>query len=363
MRILHLVENLNLGGAERVVISLVLQQVADGHDCRVVCLFESGDLANELRQAGVAVTPCNKNPGLDFKALWRLRKILRQTRPQVMHSHNVMPHYYGVLAALGAPMRRINTRHGMGDFLDNRRQRLLYRLSLVMTDYVCCVCNAARYQFVRSSVVPPDKAVTVFNGISINPVKEPKGCLRRELGLAPGARVIGTVGRLNPAKDHITLIMAFEDLAERDESLHLVLVGDGGERAKLTALATDSRYHERIHFLGARSDVPRLLPDFSLFVLSSLTEGFSVALIEAGAAGVPMLATNVGGNAEILADGRGRLVPPRDSVALADAARAMLDDHAGTAAMREAAQRWISRHCTVNAMAHRYYRVYEGEGC
>lgn len=360
---MHVVENLNMGGAERVVIDLVQAQQARGLDCTVVCLFEAGALAPELTAGGIEVIALQKKGGFDLAVLRGLRNLVRARRPAVIHTHNAVPHYYAVLATLGLPVRRINTRHGMGDFVSNSKQRWLYRMAMLGTFRACCVCEAARQQFVATGLIPAHKAVTVYNGLPLSRFSDSRqGVLRELLGLADDQRLLVTVGRLNPAKDQLRLIMAFAALAPAQPDLHLVLIGDGPLRRDLEMTVAELPCAGRIHFTGSRSDVPALLRDADIFALSSRTEGFSIALLEAGCAALPVVATAVGGNGEIVEDGeRGVLVPAGNSDALAAAILALLTSESGARYGRALAQ-WVAEHCSVDVMADRYQRVYDGEG-
>jgi glycosyltransferase involved in cell wall biosynthesis len=360
MHITHLVENLNVGGAERVVIDLVLEQQRRGHDLRVICLFEPGTLASELVDAGISVVALNKQPGPSLALLVRLRRLLGSGALDVLHSHNAMAHYYGVAASIALRVVRINTRHGMGTLLANRRQRWLYRLSMGLTHAACFVCAAARDQFIADGRVPSARARVVHNGIPASLLQpRPRGSLRHLLSLPEGARIIITVGRLNPAKDHPLLVRAFLMLAARQPDLHLVIVGDGAGMEMLQQLRAKSHCPERIHLPGTRRDIADLLVDAELFVLSSITEGFSIALLEAAAAGVPVIATDVGGNGEIIVDGdSGRLVPSANDAALVEAMEAMLASPQQAAMMAARLYQWLQRHATVAAVADAYQQIY-----
>ena len=362
MRIVHLLENLNMGGAERVVIDLVREQQRGGHDCAVICLFQPGAMVHELSEAGIPVTALYKAAGPSLRALRHLRRLLRQHRAEVLHSHNAMAHYYGVVASVGMNLARINTRHGMGTLLGNWRQQLLYSLAMRLTDRACFVCNAAQQRFIHDGLVPAEKSAVVYNGIDTGKFSTGgcPGALHQLLDLDPSARLLISVGRLNPAKNHPLLIEAFARLAVRYPDLHLVLIGDGAGMAALKQLRQRHGLSDRIHFPGARADVPALLADASLFVLSSLTEGFSLSLLEAGAARLPVVATDVGGNGEIIADHeRGLLVPSADAAALATAIAVLLDAPAQAASFAGALQQWVMDHCTLPVMAASYAQIYQ----
>lgn len=363
MRIVHVLENLNIGGAEKVMLDLVARQRDAGHECRVICLFEKGEMAPRLSALGIPVMGCGKRDGIDWQVLWKMRREFASFRPSVIHSHNVMAHYYAVFASLGLPAVRVNTRHGMGDFLKTGKQALIYRLSLPFTHRVCCVCDAAREQFLNNRILPERRTVTLYNGIPSGNFGKPSGGqLRSVLGLSPESRILGTVGRLNPAKDHATLVNAFARLAAQDSRLHLVIIGEGEQRAVLERMIEQSGFADRIHLAGARHDVAELLPDLAVFALSSVTEGFSIAVLEAGAAGLPVVATDVGGNKEILGDGRGLLVSPGQPDGLARALRKVLDDPGEAARMAGALQDWVRGNASLDAMYERYQHIYRTAG-
>jgi glycosyltransferase involved in cell wall biosynthesis len=183
--------------------------------------------------------------------------------------------------------------------------------------------------------------------------------LRQQLGVAATTRVIGTVGRLNWAKDQAGLIRAFRLLRERQPDAVLVLIGDGELRGALQQTAHDEGVADSVHFLGDRNDVRELLQGLDLFVLSSVSEGYSMALLEACAVALPIVATDVGGNGEIVRDGEtGRLVPASDAAALAAGMLALLERPAQAAAMAQAARAWVETHGSLETMAARYADLY-----
>ena len=363
MKITHVVENLERGGLERVVVDLAGMQHRAGHDCVVVCLFGAGALAPELRRQGIAVHACGKSAGLDLRALLRLRSLLRARRNGVIHTHNATAHYHAALALIGAAAcRLVNTRHGMGgDDRLSRRERL-YRLSMPLTHGVAAVCEAARDRFLAHGRYPRGGIEVVRNGIHVERFKPSSLAMRSrlaaELGFAEGTRLIGTVGRLNVVKDQARLIHALARLQGVDAGL--VIVGDGPLRGELERCAQQAGVAGQVRFLGDRDDVHRLLPGFDLFVLPSLSEGYSIALLEAAASALPIVATAVGGNAEIVRHGvTGELVPPGDTDALAAAMSRVLADEAMAQRMRAAARGWAMREASLQSMALRYMEFYE----
>ena len=366
MNITHVVESLDRGGLERMVLELVKLQHQQGHRCQVICLFECGTLAHELDDLGIPVSACHKRQGVDLRALARARRLIRVHAPEVMHTHNAVAHYQAVLASLGLPIQRIiNTRHGMGGNARAARREWLYRRALVRTQSVIAVCEAACRDAIRRGIVPPAKAKVIPNGIRVDTFQPATAEMRKRLlsmlDLPAHTRLIGSVGRLNWAKDQAGLIRAFRQVHEQRADTALILIGDGELRAALEQCAIDEGVHDSVHFMGDRNDVHDLLQGLDQFVLSSLSEGYSMALLEACAVTLPIVATDVGGNGEIVHDGHtGRLVPARDPAALAHAMLDLLQDPVRAATLAHAARTWVEQSGTLDVMVKRYARLYQG---
>lgn len=364
MKIIHVVESLERGGLERIVVDLVRAQGQAGHDVQVVCLFERGLLARELDVQGIPVHACGKRRGHTLAALTRLRVRLRAAATGVLHTHNAAAHYHAMVAGAGIPFACVvNTRHGMGVSDPRSRREWLYRRSLWRTDAVAAVCEAACDRFRSQGVAPRGQLLAVPNGIDVAAFEtvslERHGALAELLGVARTTPIIGTVGRLTPVKDQALLLKAFADVLAQLPDAVLVLVGDGPLRAELEGIANALGIADRVRFLGDRSDVGALLAGFDLFVLPSRSEGYSIALLEACAAGLAIVATDVGGNGEIVRDGRnGRLVPAADAAALAQAIVDLPRDPATSRAMGWQGRKWAEAEASLEAMVARYQALY-----
>lgn len=367
LNITHVVENLNRGGLERVVLDLVKLQQQQGHRCQVVCLFERGALAHELDAAGIPVHACDKRKGLDLRALSRARALIRAHGTDVLHSHNAVAHYLAVLASLGLGLGKvINTRHGMGGMQRWNRSELLYRAGLVGTDVVTMVCEAACKGAIDQGM-PSRKLQVVPNGLRVQEFAVASTAarerLRRALGVSPRTHLVGTVGRLNWAKDQSSLIRAFRRVHEQLPDCALVLVGDGSLRSELELCAQREGVAGVVHFLGDRNDVRELLQGLDVFALSSVSEGYSMALLEASATALPIVATDVGGNREIVHDGvTGCIVPARDTEALAQAMLRLLRDPGLAARYGAAARAMVESRGSLEAVAARYAELYGAQG-
>lgn len=347
------------------MVSLATAQRRQGLGVTVVCLFHGGALAAELDAQGIDVVLCRKRGGFDWRAVGTIRATLRDAAADVLHTHNPIPHYYGVLAAIGLGMGCIlNTRHGMGMFPYSRKRELLYRLAMLGSHYGVAVCRAALINFEGKGIIPASKGRCIPNGIELGsfscrtPVA--RGRFLANLGRTGEPVVFGIVGRLNAAKDHASLLQAMAMLVKQRTDVHLVIVGDGECRGDLESMTGNLGLTPFVSFLGRRGDVSTLLTAFDVFVLSSRTEGYSLALVEAAATALPIIATDVGGNGEIVTDGvTGRLVPKENPLALCDAMLQLADDRERREAMGLAGQVWARREGSIAAMVNAYQTLYE----
>ncbi|WP_437714209.1 glycosyltransferase [Sorangium sp. So ce448] len=333
VKVAHVVLSLNVGGLERVVLRL-LDRMARDRFAPVVCaLQEPGVLAEELARLGVPLVVLSRKPGLDPGLPLRLSAWLRREGIRLVHTHNPGPHLYGALAtglaraaALpgGGGPRVIHTKHGR-NYPKQKRKVLLNRLAAALTDRVVAVSDDSRAVALEVEHVDPAKVVTILNGVDTDVFRPgDAGAARARLEVPATGYHVGCVARLSPEKDHATLLDAFARLRATRPDAHLTLIGDGPRRPALEAQAARLGLGGAVTFTGTRGDVAELLPAFDVFALASLTEGISLTLIEAAAAGLPIVATRVGGNPEIVVDGEtGLLVPPGAPETLAGALEAV----------------------------------------
>lgn len=365
MRVLHVVESLDRGGLERVVCDLAIEQQRRGHFVEVMCLFTAGEFAADLKAAGLAVHVAGKKPGLDLAAMDRLRATARAGRHEVLHTHNPVANYYACMATPFSwrSLPIVNTRHNMGARNPADRREQLFRWSMLRTAKVAMVSPQVSRKFVDAGVVPQAKAAVVMNGIPIDRYLEAnetsRSVARQTLGLPAEGRIIGTVGRLVGVKNHALLLAAAAPLCHADAGLRLVLIGDGELREALLSQARDLGIANQLVLTGERADIPHVLPAFDVFAMPSISEGHSIALLEAACTGLPVVATAVGGNPEIVQDGRtGVLVPTQDADALRAALGALLSDTAHRRDMGAQARLWARDTVSLAAMTTRYEDLY-----
>lgn len=368
MRLLHVVDSLERGGLERVVTDLAIEQARQGHEVAVFSLLETGGLADELRAAGIDVLIGHKRRPADLALLWRLRRAVTQRRIELLHAHNFVPNYHAAAAVIGLwhPPVLVSTCHDMGTRLSNARLLSYYTWSLKRTAGLAMVGAQVHERFVQGGLVPAEKATTVFNGIPVErfvctPAR--RAHARQALGLPGDVPVIGAVGRLVELKNHRLLIEQMPALLAEWPALRLVILGGGPLEETLRAQIASLGLGERVLLAGQRSDVADLTPAFDIFAMPSLTEGLSIALLEAAATGLTLVATDVGGNPEVVKHGdTGLLVPVADGPALQQALRACLADPARSAVLGNAAQTFVTRTASLHKMAEVYDAFYRRAG-
>jgi glycosyltransferase involved in cell wall biosynthesis len=318
----QVVLTLDHGGLEYLAIQMSEHLQSRGIRSPIVVLTE-GALVGEARRRGVDVFVMHKRKGFDVGLIFALRRLLRSEGVQVLHSHNFAPLIYGSLAARLCGIGTVNTRHG-------RAALKTHPLIWALTDRVVAVSEDARRELMRHNRIRADKVRVIINAIDLTRYKAegpPQPERRRELGIPAHVPLCGIVGRLSAEKDHRTLLLALDVLRKSGSLAHLVIVGGGPLEGELKSLVESLGLSESVHFLGFRSDVAQLLPLFDVFVLSSTEEGISLTLIEAMAAGLPIVATRVGGNPEVVVEGEtGVLIEAGQPEALASALESLLGD-------------------------------------
>jgi glycosyltransferase involved in cell wall biosynthesis len=351
LRVAHVTFGLDLGGLEKLLVEFARHADRSRFDLHFISLGHRGVIAEEIEAAGWPVTALGVPTGLRPGLLFRLAGLLRRLGADVVHTHDERPHLYGTPAGrLARVARLIHTRHGRALNV-SPRQRWLVRLAALGVDRFVCVSEDVAQLSVAHGV-PTHKICTIHNGID----------LQRFPGRGPcpgGPAVI--VARLNPEKDHATLLRAVDRIVRTEPSFRLEIAGDGPCRDELYRLAGDLSLAGHVRFLGAVQDVPVLLARASLFVLSSLSEGVSLTLLEAMACGLPVVATHVGGNPEVVAEGTtGRLVPAGDPEALAGAVLEVWRSPEMGRRLGLAGRQRAEKHFDVRAMVGAYEALYQG---
>ncbi|MFA5027725.1 MAG: glycosyltransferase [Candidatus Methylomirabilota bacterium] len=347
IRVARVIARLNVGGPARHTVLL-----AAGMDPRRFATTlitgrvepDEGDfgfLAAERGVVPVTIPELSRalHPGRDLAVLVKLVRLFRRLAPDIVHTHTAKAGALGRVAALlaGVPVR-IHTFHG--HVLDGYFSPPVSRLFLAVerglarrTDRIVILGPRLRAAMLALGIGRPDQYAVIPLGLELarfRSVRRDPLSLRATLGVPAGAPLLGSIGRLVPIKDHPTLFRALAAVPAGPAAPHLAVVGDGECRGELERLAEALGIGARIHFLGWRHDLEAILAGCDVVISSSRNEGTPVALIEAMAAGVPVLATDVGGVGDLVADGEtGWLVPPADPGAMAARLQTLLADRAG----------------------------------
>jgi glycosyltransferase involved in cell wall biosynthesis len=325
--VLHLSSSSGPGGAEMVVA-----QVASGLDPAryrsVVCLFRDGWLRERCEHLGLETHVLPMHGMLDGRWLRRFRGLLGERRVSLIHAHEFGANTWGTMAGRLARRPVIATVHGRSYYADSLRRRLAYRVVSRAAVMVAVSEDVKRF-VVASTGVSPRRIRVIRNGIGLPAVvsSEARAQVRAELGILDGDQVVTVVGNLYPVKGHRYLIDAAPRILARCPATVFLFAGRGDCEVELREQARRLGIEARVRFLGLRTDVPALLAIGDVFVQPSLSEGLSIAMLEAMAAARPVVTTRVGGNPELVVGGEtGLLVEPADATALATAVIRVLTD-------------------------------------
>lgn len=348
-RIVHVAPGTDMGGMEKLLVEFARRTDRQYFDLSFVSLEPSGVVASEIEALGWPVNSMQRRPGVRPSVVAKLAWLLRRKRAEIVHTHNTAGYLYGVTAAVLARVPHIiHTRHGQARAASSR-QMLGIRECARFVDRVVCVSHDSHELSIRQGI-PADRVETITNGIDVERFPF--------TGPAHGGPAV-VVARLSPEKDVTTLLRATAIVVRRIPGFQLQIVGDGRCRSELENLASEVAPDGCVRFLGERTDVPALLSRGSMFVLPSLSEGISLALLEAMACGLPAIATRVGGNAEIIVDGcTGLLVPPADPSALADAVCRLHADPGYAHRIAVAGRQRVEQAFTVQRMVQAYENIY-----
>lgn len=369
LQVMQLVLSLVIGGTEKLVYDMVRYADRRYVSPSVCCLNELGEFGENLLESGYPIYALHRRPGIDWSLVRRISKILQQKKIDVIHAHHYTPYFYGIMAIWYCRMVRaahvpkmVFTEHGIHYPYRKKRKRLLVNPLLCrLADELVTIAQHTKSNLAKYENYPKKKMGIIYNGIDLSAFSEPIHVIAKKasLEIAPESQIVGMVARLDPVKNHGMLLRAFQKVASRFPDSRLLIVGDGPMRSDLESLAKTLEISKQVHFLGSRQDIPELLKIMDIFVLSSFSEGMSITLLEAMAAGVPVVATDVGGNREVVAEGKnGFLVPNDDMEVLSQRLALLLRDQQVRSAMGKAGRQRAEAHFSLEHTVTRYTRLY-----
>ncbi len=358
-RIAFCITELDAGGAERILTQLVLGLDRTEWEPQVWSLGPAGPYAGVLTDAGIPVHCLDAVHAWDApRIVWRLRRDWRNFQPVILQTFLFHANILGRFAGWSAGVPHIVS----GIRVADRRSRFFSRVDRWTNGLVernVCVSRGVADYCEKECGFSPAKTVVIPNGVDARPFLQAEPFNWQQLGLPHDAKVLLTIGRLEEQKGIDDLLTAFAIVAPKFPSAHLALVGDGPDHTKLKACSVSLALAHRVWFLGRRTDVPQLLAGADLFVLASRWEGMPNVVLEAMAAGLPVVATRVEGTSELLAEGQtGWLVPAKDPQALAHRIVSVMKFPDTALAVGLAAQKSVKSQFTTEAMVARYVALY-----
>jgi sugar transferase (PEP-CTERM/EpsH1 system associated) len=367
---MHVIYRLAMGGLENGLVNLINHMPSGRYRHVIVCLTDFTDFRERLCSQAVSVLALHKQPGMDWSAYGKLWAIIRDLKPTIVHTRNLPTLEMIAVAALARVPVRIHGEHGrdIHDAYGTSRKFLIFRkiLDVAVHHYVAVSQDLEQWLQERVRIVPK-KVTQIYNGVDTQRFcsHAQKGRDILPNGFADSDQVvIGTVGRLQYVKDQATLIRGIAALVKMDpalsEKIRVVIVGDGPLKVELEQLVREYQLSDMVWMAGARTDIPRLLQGMDIFVLPSEAEGISNTILEAMATGLPVIATRVGGNAELVLEGKtGLLIPAKDPQALALAIGTYLQDQRTMQMHGEAGRKRVEYEFSMQAMVERYLQVYD----
>ncbi len=364
-RVLRIISDLPVGGVENRLLAL-LPKLKNTYDVRICCIRARGALADDFERAGIPVSLKYFRSRLHPLSLYRLAAYMRKEHIDIVHTHMYRPNVSGVIAARLAKVPVVISQIHNVNHWDNKRQlRMDARLS-GWRDKVIAVSEAVKHDYIKQTGTAPEKCVVIYNGIelSIFDAERPAAAERERWGIGRQDKVVGLIARLVPQKDHLTFIQAARYVCNAIPQVKFLIVGEeegrDGVLEQLKTRIAELGLTKQVTFTGTQKNIADILGIMDVSALSSLREGFSNVVLESMAAGVPMVATDVGGNAEAVLDGvTGFVVPPQSPQALAQAIIKILQDDTLAASMCRAS-RERAKLFSLDAMYEDTKALYEG---
>lgn len=361
--ICQVLHSLAVGGAE--VLAARLARRLEGEFRFVfVCLDVLGELGESLRAEGFTVEVLGRRPGIDLGCSWRLARFLRRQQVDLIHAHQYTPFFYSITARLNyrrAPV--LFTEHGRWYPDYPRWKRIaLNRLLLERRDRVVAVGEAVRQALIKNEGFSPGRVQVIYNGVELGRFSAStakRDALRAEWGASSSDFVVLQVARLDYLKDHATALRTMKRIVELIPSARLVLVGEGPERGTIEAFIRELKLDKKVLLLGTRRDIPDLLAAADVFLLTSISEGIPLTIIEAMAARLPVVSTNVGGVQEIVLHGQtGLLSPAGNDELIAEHLHTLANDRPFRGKMGEAGFWRAHALFSENLMLEKYRELY-----
>ena len=359
--VLQVVLSLEPGGTEQLVVE-ICKRVQPAFRPIVCCVDGEGAWASKLQASGIDVVALHRPPGFRPEIGLRIARLAARHGARLLHCHHYSPFVYGRIAAWwDRRLKLIYTEHGrLSDAAPSAKRRVVNPILARFDGPIFAVSDELR-RYMVTARFPADRVRVIHNGIVAGtlPTSDDRRRARFLLGLDDDAFVAFTVARLDPVKDLVTAIDAFAGVRRQVPRARLVIVGDGPEHDRLAARAACPDVSGAVSLIGYRSDVTALLPAADVYVNSSISEGISLTILEAMAAGLPVVATAVGGTPEVIDSATGVLVPARNPERLGVALTGLALDVRRRGELGRAARRRLEAQFAIERMVDQYVRAYQ----
>lgn len=361
IKVTHILRSLEVGGAEKLVADLACLQKRSGEiDPSVICMIGLGPLENTIREAGIRCETAGLRGVKYLSGILSARSVLSRNRPDIVHTHNLVAHLHGGIAAksLGIPV--IHTKHGR-EVPSFRKIPSLAKTVYGISRRTAVVSRDTGEIFQRKTGVDAGKIVVVHNGIDFSAFGHvSREVARKSFGISPESTVFGSVSRLDPVKDHATMLRAFARVAGDDSKCLFLIVGDGPERGNIERMIEELSISGRVIITGFTDRVKEYLAAMDLFLQPSTEEGLSLTILEAVASGVPVITTPVGGTPEIITGGKtGTFVDVGDAEGMALEMESYIRDRSPFVRMAENARKAAMEEFSLSGMTSRYEQLYK----
>jgi glycosyltransferase involved in cell wall biosynthesis len=360
---MHLTYDMRIGGTEMVIKNLIEGSDHDLFDMSIFCIEEPiGPWGIDLQNNGLQITAKARQPGFDTSLIFAIRKHIKDHKIDIVHCHQYTPWVYGVLAAFGTKTKVIFTEHGRF-YPDSStwKRKLINPWLCRITDHITSISKATKLALIEFENIPENKIEVIYNGIKKPEVIEEKvAALRQKLGISKDIRVLGTIARLDPIKNHSMMLEAFALVLKENPNTVLIIVGDGEERNNIENKIKQLGIQDKVILPGYDPQPQHYLALMDIFLLSSLSEGTSMTLLEAMSLGKPCVVTDAGGNPEITShDDNGLITANGDADEFSAAITQLIMKPELRLAMSERATLRFTSMFTNSIMIEAYKKCYE----
>jgi len=362
-RILHLTYDMHIGGTEQVIKNLIGGSDPALFDMSIFCIEKPvGPFGQMLIENGTTITCHQRKDGFDLKLIKVIRQHIKKCKIDILHCHQYTPWVYGALAATLTNVKVIFTEHGRF-FPDSSswKRRLVNPWLIKLTHSITAISKSTRQALVDFEYIPKQNIIVIYNGIqAVQANYDQTQNLKKELAITGNTIVLGTIARLDPIKNHKMMLKAFKQVLSTSPNTILIIVGDGEERNNLENLAAKLDLSNKVIFLGFKPKPENYLNLMDIFLLSSLSEGTSMTLLEAMSLSKPCIVTAAGGNPEIIVNGHNGLVTKNDEPdEFSSANLTLINDVAMRKTMAKNAGERFEMLYTENRMCEDYQLIYK----